>query len=495
MRRQFAAQKDTYTMRVFGSFVLFGAMLMAWGCGDGSSSTPPTGAGASTGSTGTGMGGDGTGGTGGMGTGGMGTGGIGTGGMGTGGIGTGGIGTGGMNAGNALPCDVDDVVTAKCQLCHTSPPKFGAPMPLVTADDFAAPAKSNPAKKVSDLVKVRIHDPVSPMPPPPNGPLDSMSMATMDAWLAMGAPAGDGNCGGSSSSSSSSGSSSGGPVLPCTPDISLKAATPYAMPQNQVDQYMCFGADVQVGTKRHITHIIPQIDNDVILHHILLFETTTSYGSTPKPCGGAPGRLVSVWAPGGGIMEFPPQAGLPLEGTAHYVLQMHYSNLNNLSGQKDQSGFDLCTTATLRPNDADIMAFGTAQINIPAHGTSDRTCDVTMPPGLPTLNVFAAMPHMHKLGKIISGHANPGGNQVQLTNRNPWSFDSQYWDSVSTTLKTGDKVRTRCAWQNPTNQSVGFGENTSDEMCFVFAAYYPRITTPGFNWGAFAAASQCTNTP
>ena len=60
-----------------------------------------------------------------------------------------------------LPCDVIDVVKAKCQNCHGAQPLYGSPMPLVTAADFAAPAKSNPNKTVAQLVSERIHDAVS----------------------------------------------------------------------------------------------------------------------------------------------------------------------------------------------------------------------------------------------------------------------------------------------------------------------------------------------
>ena len=30
----------------------------------------------------------------------------------------------------ALPCDVDEILSTKCQTCHGASPKFGAPFPL-----------------------------------------------------------------------------------------------------------------------------------------------------------------------------------------------------------------------------------------------------------------------------------------------------------------------------------------------------------------------------
>ena len=61
-------------------------------------------------------------------------------------------GMGGMGGGPDLPCAVAEVVAAECQLCHSSPPKYGAPMALVTADDFHAGAQSDPTRKVYELV-------------------------------------------------------------------------------------------------------------------------------------------------------------------------------------------------------------------------------------------------------------------------------------------------------------------------------------------------------
>lgn len=415
------------------------------------------------------------------------------------------FGYGGSGAGSGktdIPCDVYDIVAEKCQSCHAEKPLYGAPMPLVTAADFAAAAKSNPAKTVAQLVSERIHDAAKPMPPVPTGPLDSGSLKVMDTWLGAGAPASKDQpaCMTSSTSSGSSGSgSSGGPSLSCTPDVQLRAKIPWAMPKTTTDEYVCFGADAAVTEKRHITAVAPAVDNAVIVHHMLLYETASASDPNPVPCGsGGPanGRLVSVWAPGGQPLEMPPEAGMPLDGTKHYVVQMHYSNLMQLDGQTDLSGFDMCTTSTLRANDADILAFGTVKIDIPAHGSSDKTCNLTIPSIVPQTHLFYAMPHMHKLGTIISGQVkHAAGDTYELANRNPWSFDDQYWDPIVTTVGPGDTVSVRCAWNNPGNQNVGFGEKTEDEMCYMFAAYWPRITLPAWNWGAGAVGSQCSNTP
>ena len=47
-------------------------------------------------------------------------------------------------AGSGLPCDVAAVLATNCGECHTSPPKYGAPMPLADLDDLHAAAESDP---------------------------------------------------------------------------------------------------------------------------------------------------------------------------------------------------------------------------------------------------------------------------------------------------------------------------------------------------------------
>lgn len=415
---------------------------------------------------------------------------------GAGASGPGGAGGAGGGSSAGLPCDVGDVLASNCRSCHAASPKFGAPMPLVTYDDLHAPLKSDPSKKVYEQIPARIHDAKSPMPPPPNT-LSDADAAVLDAWASAGAPAGGGaDCGGGGAG----GTGGGGPALDCAPDVLLQPATPWEMPKDTADVYVCYGVDVDLGEKRHITALAPLIDNATIVHHMLLFSSKTAYSTTPKPCGGANmGQLVGVWAPGGGALVLPPEAGYPLDGTAHFVLQVHYSNLMALDGQKDSSGYQLCTTDQLRPNDADILAFGTMSFTVPAQGSADLTCDLTLPAVTPALHGIAAMPHMHKLGTTISTTLHPagGGAAVDLGTADPWNFDSQVWTMLGpdVALGPGDKVSTRCAWDNPTAKDVHFGEQTSDEMCFGFLMYYPRITVQGWQWQAPSLGSSCGPTP
>lgn len=91
------------------------------------------------------------------------------------------------NSNEHLPCDVEDVLVAKCQTCHNGDPRL-APMPLLTYADTQAPAPSNPADQVWQRIQVRIESTVNPMPPSHAAALTDGERQVLRAWVAQGAP-------------------------------------------------------------------------------------------------------------------------------------------------------------------------------------------------------------------------------------------------------------------------------------------------------------------
>jgi len=236
------------------------------------------------------------------------------------------------------------------------------------------------------------------------------------------------------------------------------------------------------------------------VHHLVLFEADHSVSPIPQPCSEAQSaqmRIIYGWAPGGKTLELPAEAGFAQEGTMHYVVQVHYNNVQHVAGQSDQSGFDFCTTDQLRANDADGLVFGTTNISIPAHGSLDISCDYTVGPELANAHVFASMPHMHQLGTSMATSVKPakGGAATDLGTRAAWDFGNQPYENITATLARGDVVTTQCAWKNPSGSTVGFGPNTDDEMCFSFMMYYPKIQSQQWSWMMPAIRSRCTPTP
>jgi hypothetical protein len=403
-----------------------------------------------------------------------------------------------------LPCDVSAVLAQQCNSCHSDPPKFGAPMPLVTLAQLRAPAVTDPSKQVYQLVGQRVHDDAKPMPQAPFPRLTASELSTIDAWVASGAPsvpASALSCGDAGANNSDGGGvdSGTGDAEPgaCDPGTHVAPATPWALAAGESDTYVCYEYNLP-GDSRYAVQLMPRIDNAAVVHHLLLFKATspTGYTGTPSKCSSAFGNpgwsLVDGWAPGVSSLKLPPEASLTLDKSAHYVVQVHYNNIGHLSGQTDSSGFDACTEPAPRANEADVIALGATNFpKIPPHATLDWTCDYTAGAKLDGTHLIATWGHMHKIGQSISMLQIPTGGAAPITliDEPKYSFDAQEWVSKSGVLKSSDTLRTRCLWNNTTSSDVSFGENTADEMCFSFVMYYPKRNF--LVWAQPASVSTC----
>lgn len=398
---------------------------------------------------------------------------------------------------DSLPCEVQAVLQSRCQQCHAAEPRFGAPMPLVSRADLLAPALAGGSVVEASLARM-----VAPsrMPPPPNAPATAEEVTILADWLEAGAPGRP-----SGQTCGPVATPSGSLPLDCEADVSLVPAVPFEMPATSMDEQVCFGIDLPApDAKRHITAIAPRIDNSRIIHHILLLRAPTPVSPEPTPCAftSIDWQLLYAWGPGTPPHVVPDQAGFPLEPDepAHFVLQIHYNNLQGLEGETDQSGIDLCTTDQLRPHDAGVMAFGAIGFDeIPALSTARLDCSTPVPealgPALP-LTIFQSWPHMHTLGRSFSsGVLSSGGTVSPLAVVPDYDFDYQLAYPNDVSLQAGDTVLTSCTWENSTTSGVRFGEGTADEMCFNFVSYFPRIDSPSWNWLAPAAVSQCEMAP
>jgi hypothetical protein len=380
-------------------------------------------------------------------------------------------------------------------------------MPLVTYGDLFAKTPSNPAVPVYQTIEARVHSASRPMPPPPNATLGASDLATLDSWIAAGAlSAGDVSCslpgmpsggspdGGSTSSGDGGGVGGGDASSPapddCVWDTHLAPASSYTVIGQE--QYACYGFDItNAPTKRHVTQIRVHIDNAHLVHHALLLESPTSTSGTPIVCSPAPSfgaPMMYAWAPGGNPLVVPPAAGFPIDNTTHYVVQIHYNNVNNLPNPVDASGFDLCTTPNLRPNDADVVAFGTELISLPPRAATTISGCYTIPSSLDGRNFFAAFPHMHQLGVAMDTNLETDGGVTDMGTIASWNFSNQPWLSINAVGHTGDVIKTTCRWNNGGDNTVTFGQSTTDEMCYSFTAYYPKASL-SLGWAVPATAS------
>jgi hypothetical protein len=391
--------------------------------------------------------------------------------------GSGGAG-GGAPSVEGIPCDVAEILNQHCWGCHTDPPKFGAPMSLSGLEALAdyAPA-----------IRERLYDSSNPMPP--NGEMSEDERATLDAWLAEGAPAYDGPpC---EELEPPEEIPIGPDALDCEPTHTFVAHADgsddaYHVPETGAENlYQCFTFKSPFDGVQQATAWAPIVDDERVLHHWILYRT-----ATPQPDGGVTpcnmpqdATFVAGWAPGGQNFTLPENVGLELAGPDDYfILQMHYHNTPHYADSFDKSGVALCTTDTPRENAAGVFTLGSVSINIPPFASGHQAigeCKSWMTNLLPEpVHAIASFPHMHEYGTEFRTEVFRGaddGPKETLVEIEDWVFDNQryYEHDPAFTIYPGDSIRTTCTFDNTSSQTVTFGEKTEDEMCFNFVMLYP----------------------
>ena len=260
-----------------------------------------------------------------------------------------------------------------------------------------------------------------------------------------------------------SGAGGGGPVE--TYSVSIG---PFDVPPGQ-EQTMCVVVDADndaAGMLRSIrTHLTEGS------HHLIV--TKIDDGSEqldPQPC--------SAFAHGGDALfiaekpemalTYPNGSGLPFAAHQLVGIEMHFidyqtSNLM-IEGVVD---FDIA------PDDGSmkqvhLLFDGNTSISIPAQGQQSIESDHFLPAGA---EMFALTSHTHQLGVYASIHKTGSGGDELIHESFDWAEPPFDVFDPAMTFGSGEGLRLRCDFDNPTNQTVGFGTSFYDEMCFLWAHY------------------------
>ncbi|MEU4244814.1 monooxygenase [Actinoplanes sp. NPDC026619] len=322
--------------------------------------------------------------------------------------------------------------------------------------------------------------------------------------------------------------------------LDLAMPEPYApaAPHGGTDEYRCLLIDPHLTKTAFLTGTRFEPQNVPIVHHAIVFAVppeaaaaahhadaeTPGQGWTCFGDGSVddnhPSAWVGTWTPNGTETVLQQDAGFRLPAGSLIVLQIHYNllALDGKTGATDRSGVRLRLTdgtAATKPLEtvpleapielpctseesgplcdraaavADVTArFGPGVGHTEAHLVNDcsqgtpvpgntQHCDNTVPQ---PMTVYAAMGHMHLLGRSIRIEVNPGTATAQtLLDVPQFNFDDQKLTPLPAPvhLKTGDKVRVTCTHDATLRRLlpqlrtlppryVVWGDGTSDEMC------------------------------
>ena len=331
------------------------------------------------------------------------------------------------------------------------------------------------------------------------------------------------------------------PVVPLRPGerfVDLVMPQPYtpAPPSGGTDEYRCILVDPGLTTPGFLTgsQFAPQ--NVPIVHHALVnlvnpgdvAAARAKDAATPGEgwtCFGSDDlgpdhqtEWVDTWTPNGAETVLRHDVGFPVEPGSLVLLQIHYNLLTATGDRADRSGVRLrltSGTASTKPLRtmplqapielpcaagesgplcdraaavADVTKRFGAEVGAtegqlleqcgrgkPVPGTTQH-CDYQVPQ---PMRVYAALGHMHLLGRSMKVEVNPGRADARTVLDVPaFNFDDQKYEQLATPmdLKPGDDVRVTCTHDASLRKLlpqlrtlppryVVWGDGTSDEMC------------------------------
>lgn len=229
-------------------------------------------------------------------------------------------------------------------------------------------------------------------------------------------------------------------------------------------------------------------------HHVLLYST--GYKEMPtKTQGGrplAPGEVIDC--PDGAPADFdvdrviggsqtasgpnllgtlPPGVALKVPGGSIVLMNTHY--LNPTSSDLDvEVRFNLHTIPESQvQHEAGVIFFYNPFIHVPAHGKHSARMSCPVPRDITLLNLQS---HMHKRGVGYAADlTDPSGkNRETLYTNARWEdVPVQEW-AGGKPVQAGSWLDYRCDFANKEDRTVIQGLKTTDEMCMLIGAYYPK---------------------
>jgi len=384
----------------------------------------------------------------------------------------------------AWDATIRPLVTQHCGSCHGAAPTAGAPYTLLDYDALLRPVGG--ARPV-DRVAVRLGE--GTMPPPSAPTVADDARRAIVQWASCGAQ----------------GITPGAGVRASAPVFRSPAQAPagmehfdlkardFAVAPDVTDRYQCFVFDAPVTADRFIRRFDLLLDEARVVHHIVLLRDPDRSGPAADfQCSSMPqsSEYLYAWAPGQSAFEFP-DGGLRVRPGHRFILQVHYNNGARVPDVTDSSGVRVYHT-TPQGAEYGMVAYGPVGFQVPARseGSAQSGCTVRAPSRL-----LAGMPHMHEIGSTFTQEiVRASGAREPLISLTGWRFETQLFYDFSKTLAAGDRITTRCGFNNTTASAVRSGSGTRDEMCFNFAYVTP---VPAFRFcdEAVRLATDVTYTP
>jgi peroxiredoxin len=310
-----------------------------------------------------------------------------------------------------------------------------------------------------------------------------------------------------------------------TPDLVLTLEADMTIGPTGRDLFRCFVLPTNLKEDVYVSAVEVRPSNPRVVHHALLFIDVNGSGKklqdqfqvaeAKKPkvaessdshradgsvldrgpdytkamgVGFIPQGGLSGWAPGHTPHYLPDGVGYYLPKNSDVVMQIHYHRNGRTERDRTQVGLYFAKKKVDRPLQAGVLAGGSGSgalrtffsiapgdANFSLQGDMWATKDFTL---------LSVMPHMHMVGKEIAVTLTPpDGPEQQVLAIKQWDYNWQetYFFKKPLEIKAGTRFHVQAVYdnsdKNPRNpfnppRRITFGEQTFNEMCFVFFGGY-----------------------
>lgn len=390
--------------------------------------------------------------------------------------------------------DVLPILQNHCQQCHR-PGEVG-PFALMNYKQAV-----NWASDIKDYTHSRQMPPWKPV----GGPayhnerrLTDKELATLAAWADGGTPEGE-------AKDAPKPRDFGGGWQLGKPDLVLTVPDDMHLGASGKDLFRVFVLPTGLTEDTYVTAVDVRPGNPRIVHHVLNFLDATGQArdlekkekarksdgdekdhgpgySVAMGVGFQPQGGLSGWAPGQVARHLPEGAGYLLPKGSDLVMQVHYHRNGRAETDRTQVGLYFAKKPIARRYQG--MAIrgqgigGSMLFLIPANKSDFRLTGALRIES--ECDLYSVMGHMHMIGKTIKVTMTPpDGKPETLLDIQDWDYNWQetYWLKKPIHLKEGTVLKVEAVYdntsKNPNNpfnppRMITFGEQTTNEMCFVF---------------------------
>jgi hypothetical protein len=261
------------------------------------------------------------------------------------------------------------------------------------------------------------------------------------------------------------------------------------------DLYQSFVISTPNPTDKYITEFEVVPGNRNIVHHVLVFQDTSSAPVNMDSAYAGPGyvtfggvgsntaQLIGTWVPGSSSYKLPPGMAIKLNAGARLIFQIHYPV--GSTGQVDSTKINIKYSNTPLRNVSTAPVLNRANMTngpllIPANTVKTFHSQQRIPANVTTISVG---PHGHLLCKMFEVFGiTPQNDTIKIIKIDDWDFHWQGNHDFQKPLKIPAGTMLHCyatydnTDANPNNpnsppQDVSWGEATTDEMMLIYFAY------------------------